>query len=64
MTEAENHHVAEIGVIGDSGFYELLRNAEEVTVETPYGAPSDAISTGDVGCRSPTRTADTGARPC
>ncbi|MFI0815738.1 S-methyl-5'-thioadenosine phosphorylase [Streptomyces sp. NPDC021098] len=51
MTEAENQNLAEIGVIGGSGFYELLANAEEVTVETPYGAPSDAISVGDVGGR-------------
>lgn len=39
---------AEIGIIGGTGLYDpkLLKNAEEVTVETPYGAPSDAITIG------------------
>lgn len=35
---------AEIGIFGGSGFYSLLDNVEEVTVETPYGAPSDKIA--------------------
>jgi 5'-methylthioadenosine phosphorylase len=37
-----------IGVIGGSGLYEIdgLENAEWQTVETPWGAPSDAILTG------------------
>ncbi|KAG1649087.1 S-methyl-5'-thioadenosine phosphorylase [Nymphon striatum] len=40
-----------IGVIGGSGLYEIdgLENAEWQTVETPWGAPSDAILTG-TGC--------------
>jgi 5'-methylthioadenosine phosphorylase len=42
----------EIGVIGGSGFYEFLADADSVTVETPYGAPSAAISIGWVGGRS------------
>ena len=29
--------VADIGVIGGSGFYEFLTDAEEVTVDTPFG---------------------------
>ncbi len=39
---------AEIGIIGGSTLYGLeeLADAGEVTVETPYGAPSDAIVTG------------------
>lgn len=40
-----------IGVIGGSGFYELLTDAEEVTVETPYGEPSEVISVGEAGGR-------------
>lgn len=40
-----------IGVIGGSGFYQLLGDAEEVTVGTPYGAPSDAIALGTVAGR-------------
>ena len=39
---------AEIGVFGGSGFYSLLENAVEVTVETPYGAPSDRLAVGEI----------------
>jgi 5'-methylthioadenosine phosphorylase len=39
---------AEIGVIGGSGFYEFLQDAERVTVETPFGAPSDDLVVGEV----------------
>ncbi|MDK9716358.1 MAG: S-methyl-5'-thioadenosine phosphorylase [Trichlorobacter sp.] len=37
-----------IGVIGGSGLYEMegLEQVEEVTVETPFGSPSDAYITG------------------
>jgi 5'-methylthioadenosine phosphorylase len=37
-----------IGIIGGSGLYkmEALKDIQEVTVETPFGAPSDAIITG------------------
>ena len=48
---AEGDQVAEIGVIGGSGFYEFLDAAREVRVQTPYGPPSDAIVMGDVGGR-------------
>ena len=40
--------VADIGVIGGSGFYEFLTDAEEVTVDTPFGAPSEAVLVGQV----------------
>jgi 5'-methylthioadenosine phosphorylase len=45
---------AEIGIIGGTGLYDpqLLKNVEEVTVETPYGAPSDAITVGELAGRS------------
>jgi len=43
--------VAEIGVIGGSGFYEFLDSADEVTVETPYGPPSDPLVVGEVAGR-------------
>ena len=42
---------AEIGVIGGSGFYEFLSDADETVVDTPYGQPSDPIVTGDVAGR-------------
>jgi 5'-methylthioadenosine phosphorylase len=38
--------LAEIGIFGGSGFYSLLEKAETLTVETPYGAPSDVITLG------------------
>ncbi|MEO9140458.1 MAG: S-methyl-5'-thioadenosine phosphorylase [Jatrophihabitans sp.] len=37
---------ASVGVIGGSGFYSLLDDPAERTVDTPYGPPSDAITTG------------------
>ena len=42
---------AAIGVIGGSGFYALLERGDEVAVETPFGAPSDAIVLGEVAGR-------------
>jgi 5'-methylthioadenosine phosphorylase len=41
---------AEIGIIGGTGLYDpkLLKNIEEVTLNTPYGAPSDAIMLGEL----------------
>ena len=40
-----------IGVIGGSGLYEFdgLQDAEDVRVETPWGAPSDVLVKGHVG---------------
>jgi 5'-methylthioadenosine phosphorylase len=46
------HAVAEIGVIGGSGFYEFLTDAEEVRVDTPFGEPSEAVLVGEVAGRS------------
>ncbi|MFA4965171.1 MAG: S-methyl-5'-thioadenosine phosphorylase [Thermoleophilia bacterium] len=40
---------ASVGVIGGSGFYELLENAREVALETPFGAPSDSYFLGEIG---------------
>lgn len=42
---------AEIGILGGSGFYELLTDAEEVRPDTPYGPPSDAVVVGVFGGR-------------
>jgi len=38
----------EIGIFGGTGIYDsgLLKNAQEVDVETPYGKPSDTITVG------------------
>jgi 5'-methylthioadenosine phosphorylase len=43
--------LADIGVIGGSGFYEFLTDAEEVTVETPFGEPSEPVLVGEVAGR-------------
>lgn len=42
---------AEIGVIGGSGFYRFLDDAREVTVDTPFAAPSDPLVLGEIGGR-------------
>jgi 5'-methylthioadenosine phosphorylase len=39
---------AEIGVFGGSGFYHL-DGADEIIVDTPYGAPSDSITLTTIG---------------
>ncbi len=41
--------LASIAVVGGSGFYEFLDGAEEVKVDTPFGAPSDLIAVGEAG---------------
>ncbi|MCL5883218.1 MAG: S-methyl-5'-thioadenosine phosphorylase [Actinobacteria bacterium] len=40
-----------IGVIGGSGFYELLSNPREEKVSTPFGDPSDVITIGEIAGR-------------
>ncbi len=37
-----------IGVFGGSGFYSLLDGVDTVTLDTPYGAPSAAITIGNL----------------
>src|ERR1700750_856343 len=39
--------LASIAVVGGSGFYEFLEDAEEVKLDTPFGAPSDPITIGE-----------------
>ncbi len=42
---------AEIGIIGGSGFYELLDDGIEVELHTPYGEPAAAVTVGDLAGR-------------
>jgi len=42
----------QVGIFGGSGFYELLGDAREVTVDTPFGEPSAPVVVGEVGGRS------------
>lgn len=48
MSNSESSTAPAIGIIGGSGLYELegLSNVEEITVDTPFGPPSDAIISG------------------
>jgi 5'-methylthioadenosine phosphorylase len=41
--------VADVGVFGGSGFYSLMEGpVEQVSVQTPYGAPSDTLAVGRI----------------
>jgi 5'-methylthioadenosine phosphorylase len=44
---------AEIGIVGGTGVYDpkLLKNAQEIYVDTPFGAPSDAFTVGEMAGR-------------
>ncbi|MDQ2731917.1 MAG: S-methyl-5'-thioadenosine phosphorylase [Armatimonadota bacterium] len=42
---------ASVGVFGGSGFYAFLEDVRYVTLETPYGPPSDQIAIAKVGDR-------------
>jgi 5'-methylthioadenosine phosphorylase len=41
----------DVAVIGGSGLYALLDDPEEITVDTPFGSPSDQITVATVGDR-------------
>ena len=43
--------VADVAVIGGTGFYSFLDDPEEHAVETPYGAPSAPVAVGTVAGR-------------
>ncbi len=38
-----------IGIIGGSGFYELLQKAKMLDLDTPYGKPSSGMTFGSIG---------------
>lgn len=42
---------AEIGIIGGSGFYELVTDATEVELTTPFGDPAATVTVGDLSGR-------------
>jgi 5'-methylthioadenosine phosphorylase len=43
-------HQADVGVFGGSGFYSLMEGpVEQISVQTPFGSPSDAIAVGRMG---------------
>lgn len=43
--------LADVGVIGGSGFYSFLSDVERHQVSTPYGRPSDDLAIGEVAGR-------------
>jgi 5'-methylthioadenosine phosphorylase len=45
---------AEIGIIGGTGLNDpkFFNNLEEITIDTPYGKPSDVITIGEIGGKS------------
>ncbi len=51
MTDSKAENRPLLGIIGGSGLYEIdgLEDVETLTVETPYGPPSDAYVTGRIG---------------
>ncbi len=54
MADPTTNPIAEVAVIGGSGFYSFLEGADDVqelTVETPYGDPSAPIAVGTVAGR-------------
>src|ERR687886_847331 len=43
-------HRADVGVFGGSGFYSLMEGpVEQISVQTPFGAPSDTLAAGRIG---------------
>jgi len=43
--------LASIGVIGGTGLYQFLESSDEISVETPFGSPSDPLVIGEVAGR-------------
>ncbi|MBU3934792.1 S-methyl-5'-thioadenosine phosphorylase [Patescibacteria group bacterium] len=49
LKSVREKRLAEIGIIGGSGFYEFFdKNAKEIEVETKFGKPSDKITIGNL----------------
>jgi 5'-methylthioadenosine phosphorylase len=42
----------DIAVVGGSGFYSFLTDAETIEIDTPYGAPSGPVSIGEAHGRT------------
>jgi len=43
------YYKADIGVIGGSGFYELIPDVKKISIDTRYGKPSEDISLAGIG---------------
>jgi 5'-methylthioadenosine phosphorylase len=51
MTDSTTGAVADVAVIGGSGFYSFLQDPVEHVVQTPYGVPSAPVTVGEVAGR-------------
>lgn len=51
IDDAAAEHGAEIGIIGGSGFYELLDDPTDLEIATPFGDPAAAVSVGTLSGR-------------
>ena len=51
MAAGSAESVAEVAVVGGTGFYSFLDDPREHVVETPYGPPSSVVSVGTVAGR-------------
>ena len=40
--------MVKVAIVGGTGLYELIENAEEVEMDTPFGKPSDSILVGEI----------------
>ena len=49
MGGGQVHPLADVGVIGGSGFYSLLDDAETVSIDTPYGPAAGDLTIGELG---------------
>lgn len=50
IAEQHKQHPIKIGIIGGSGLYQMdaLTDVEEISVDTPFGSPSDALIVGKI----------------
>lgn len=48
MTSTDTNAIPQVAVIGGTGFYTFLDDANEIEVATPYGAPSAPIAVGTI----------------
>lgn len=51
MTTASSGPPASIGVIGGTGLYRFLEDAQAIALDTPYGPPSDTVTVATVAGR-------------
>jgi 5'-methylthioadenosine phosphorylase len=48
MNDFHLNEKAKVGVLGGSGFYSMIDNAQEIEIDTPYGKPSGKVALGEI----------------